>query len=46
MDASEQAAEDIGHLIEQVYAIHEVVIEETGGMEGLRDGAIGSSILA
>lgn len=40
MDASEQAAEDIGHLIVQVYAIHEVVIQETGGMEGLRDGAM------
>lgn len=40
MDASEQAAEDVGHLIVQVYAIHEVVIQETGGMEGLRDGAM------
>ena len=36
MDASEQAAEDVGYLIVQVYAIHEVVIQETGGMEGLR----------
>ena len=33
MDASEQAAEDIGHLIVQIYTIHEVVIQETGGME-------------
>jgi death on curing protein len=40
MDASEQAAEDVGRFIVQVYAIHEVVIQETGGMEGLRDGAM------
>lgn len=38
MDASEHAAENVGHLIDQIYAIHEVVIQETGGMEGLRDG--------
>ena len=45
MDASEHAAEDVSHLIVQVYDIHEVVIQETGGMEGLRDGASSGGFL-
>lgn len=30
----------IAELVVQVYNIHEVVIEESGGLEGLRDGAM------
>lgn len=40
MDLPVQAAEDVGQLLVQVYAIHGVVIQETGGMEGLHDAAM------
>lgn len=40
MGSLEDDAEIISQLIAQVYAIHEVVIAESGGMEGLRDGAM------
>jgi death-on-curing protein len=31
---------DVAELVVQVYAIHEIVIEESGGLAGLRDGAM------
>lgn len=40
MDAPDEAAENVGRLLDQIYAIHEVVIQETGGMEGLHDAAM------
>lgn len=40
MVAPDYEADAIGKLIVQVYAIHEAAIEETGGMEGLHDGAM------
>lgn len=40
MDETENITETVGQLIAQVYAIHEAVIGESGGMEGLRDGAM------
>lgn len=36
----EPRANAIAKLLVQVYAIHQVVIEESGGLEGLRDGAL------
>jgi len=36
----ENQAEVIGQLITQIYAIHEAVIVESGGLEGLRSGAM------
>ncbi len=33
-------ADIIAELVVQVYNIHEVIIEESGGLEGLRDGAM------
>ncbi len=38
MDETESITETVGQLIAQVYAIHEAVIGESGGMAGLRDG--------
>lgn len=40
MRVPEDAANHIGALIVQVYAIHETVIAETGGLEGLRDASL------
>lgn len=40
MDAGETQAGYIAELVVQIYNIHEVVIEESGGLEGLRDGAM------
>lgn len=40
MSAYEEPTEAIGHLIAQVYAIHEAVIAESGGLERLRDAAM------
>jgi death-on-curing protein len=40
MIAFEEPTEAIGHLIAQVYAIHEAAITESGGLEGLRDAAM------
>lgn len=33
-------ADLIAELVVQIYNIHEVIIEESGGLEGLRDGAM------
>ena len=40
MAEGEAQAGYIAELVVQVYNIHEVVIEESGGLEGLRDGAM------
>ncbi len=40
MDETESITETVGQLIAQVYAIHEAAISESGGMAGLRDGAM------
>jgi len=40
MNDIENQTEVIGQLIGQIYAIHEAVIVESGGLEGLRDGAM------
>lgn len=40
MRGPEDAADHIGALLVQVYAIHEIVIAETGGLEGLRDASL------
>lgn len=37
MQTSEPTAEAVARLLIQVYTIHEVVIEETGGLAGMRD---------
>jgi len=36
----ETQAGDVAELVVQIYAIHEAVIEESGGLAGLRDGAM------
>jgi death-on-curing protein len=46
MNANEEPAEAIGQLIAQVYAIHEAVIAESGGLEGLRDAAMLHAVVA
>ena len=38
--ASNPTAEAVAQLLIEVYAIHDVVIQETGGLEGLRDAAM------
>jgi death-on-curing protein len=40
IEETESLTETVGQLIAQVYSIHETVIAESGGMEGLRDGAM------
>lgn len=40
MAASDPYADLITELVVQVYNIHQVTIEENGGLEGLRDGAM------
>ena len=40
MAEGEAQAGYIAELVVQIYNIHEVVIEESGGLEGLRDGAM------
>lgn len=37
MQTSDPTAEAVARLLIQVYAIHEVIIEETGGLAGMRD---------
>ncbi|HYN86909.1 MAG TPA: type II toxin-antitoxin system death-on-curing family toxin [Ardenticatenaceae bacterium] len=39
MDEADQA-DRIASLVVQIYAIHEAVISESGGLEGLRDGLL------
>jgi death-on-curing protein len=36
----------IAELVVQIYNIHEIVIEESGGLEGLRDGTMLHSAVA
>jgi hypothetical protein len=33
-------ADQIAELVVRVYGLHEVAINDSGGMEGLRDGAL------
>jgi len=40
MAEGEAQAGYIAELVVQIYNIHKVVIEESGGLEGLRDGAM------
>jgi death-on-curing protein len=40
IDKGEAQAGYIAELVVQIYNIHEVIIEESGGLEGLRDGAM------
>ncbi len=40
MDETETWANAIAELVVQIYAIHEAVIAESGGLEGLRDGTM------
>lgn len=40
MELPEHAAQDVSELLLQVYAIHETVIQESGGLVGLRDAAL------
>jgi prophage maintenance system killer protein len=40
MNNSDDPATIVADLVVQIYNIHEVVIAETGGLEGLRDGAM------
>ena len=45
-DMDETQADTIAELVVQIYTIHEIVITETGGLEGLRDGAMLHSAIA
>jgi len=36
----EEREDEIAHLLVRVYEIHEIIIAETGGLPGLRDGAM------
>jgi death-on-curing protein len=40
MAEGEDQADEIADLAFEIYAIHETVIEESGGLPGLRDGAL------
>ena len=40
MSESDAQADRVAELLVQIYGIHEVVINESGGMEGMRDGAM------
>src|SRR5262245_19220744 len=40
MSSGETLANFIADLVVRIYTIHEIAITETGGMEGLRDGAM------
>lgn len=41
-----EPADEIAHLLVRVYEIHEIIIAETGGLTGLRDGALLHSAVA
>ena len=43
---NEDVADEVGNLLVRVYEIHEVVINETGGIPGLRDATVLHSAVA
>ncbi len=46
MTSPESRAQEIGDLLVRVYEIHEVIIRETGGLEGLHNAALLHSAIA